>query len=449
MKLGTILGLILLSQTAYTEASDDTVPTPSITEPPVLEKRINAEYLQREKDKLNRKIKSAYGNVEESEEEEKEIQKRRPWLRTIYGSIPEIVTPTVYAGVTFNAKPPATTNGLEPWISLNKNGSPKTIQPQLKNGHIKNPSPTYDTWFAHPTTMYYSKEELKAHNMKDDEVFEHVEWVEEDPTYRSLSPLMRCTPDNYFMRGFNKDISLAPFCFPRDNQGLKLDQTYFISWFSKYFEDAKQVRVHLSAIKEGFKDIGLKKTKAATFLENGGKIDKASFHITEWTDNDAGFYPITIDPEILGPQEAERKVLLTLQPDTIDDEEFDLLSNGVVIRLVRTGRVHKGNNQDLELLEQKQKYKHLYTEVEEGLDYEKYFAIMGVPTAVCFIGLLMYLFVMCNKGSTDLGHLRKFRKRPNKNTTHRRIPFISKKSAYSPLPQHNNDIPMKDLNKAD
>ena len=49
----------------------------------------------------------------------------------------EIVTPTIIQGVTFNAQPPSTTNGLEYWVSLKDDGSPKTIKPQMKNGQIK------------------------------------------------------------------------------------------------------------------------------------------------------------------------------------------------------------------------------------------------------------------------------------------------------------------------
>ena len=101
------------------------------------------------------------------------------WVRTLTDGKVEIVTPTIIQGVTFNAQPPSTTNGLEYWVSLKDDGSPKTIKPQMKNGQIKNGRPDYSTWFQTATTIVYNKEQLKAHNMADDEIFEEVKYIQE------------------------------------------------------------------------------------------------------------------------------------------------------------------------------------------------------------------------------------------------------------------------------
>ena len=82
------------------------------------------------------------------------------WVRTLTDGKVEIVTPTIIQGVTFNAQPPSTTNGLEYWVSLKDDGSPKTIKPQMKNGQIKNGRPDYSTWFQTATTIVYNKEQL-------------------------------------------------------------------------------------------------------------------------------------------------------------------------------------------------------------------------------------------------------------------------------------------------
>ncbi|ODV96198.1 hypothetical protein PACTADRAFT_33376 [Pachysolen tannophilus NRRL Y-2460] len=146
-----------------------------------------------------------------AEEEYEVTEQPRSWIRTIYETKVEIVQPTVIAGVTFSAKPPESTNGLEPWISLNNAGVPKTVTPQAKNGNIKKGKPQYSTWFQTATTKIYDQKELKAHNMKEGSKFEEVIYLPEDETYVSLNPLIRCTPDNYYKKGKAKNILSQPF----------------------------------------------------------------------------------------------------------------------------------------------------------------------------------------------------------------------------------------------
>lgn len=414
-------------------------PIPTATEAVVLEKRIHKEYIDKQKENIEKAEAAFHGSMTSTADTPK------PWLRTIYGSIKEVVKPTVIAGVTFSAKPPATTNGLEPWISLNKNGSPKTIKPQLKNGHTKNPSPSYSTWFSTPTTVVYTKEELKAHNMADDEVFEDVEWIEEDRTYRDLNPIIRCTPELYFKKGVTKQASSEPFCFPHDNSRLKLGNQYFVTWYSRFFEDAAKVRFHISGIRPSLKDNGLK--KRSSVMDRGGKITSASFYTSDWVENAEGLWVLDVVEEFFSSEsQMDRKVLLSIQPDTVDDSEFDLLKNSLVLEFFRPGGVYKGHNEDLDVLERKQKLSHLNIELDEGLDYEKYFVIFSIPLFVVVLFFAMLLFVKANK--VDLSHL-KHRKPLGKNTKHRRIPFKRSKNGYSELPQHTNDIPLKDLNKTE
>lgn len=359
-----------------------------------------------------------------------------PWLRTIYGSKKEIVTPTVVAGVTFSAKPPITTDGLEPWVSLKKDGSPVTIKPKMKNGHIQNKSPDYSTWFQNPVTMRYTKEELQAHNQEEDQIFTHVEYEPEDLTYRLLNPIFRCTPPSYKKKGLAKDTSSEPFCFPQDNAVLKMDKTYFLTWYYRYFDEkVTNVRVHLSYVKEAARQKGLKRDLAAvndtekrsSVIEYGGLLDGKSFFVSDWLAKEEGYFPIFVDPSWFGENDYYRKVTISLQPDNVPDEEFDRLKDYVVIEIAKGAKVAKGSHQDIKKQEEREKLKAQYGDdyvVEEGIDYEKYMIIISMPTCVLLAAFGMYLFVLINKRNTDLTFLRKVKFNRNKT-----------RSKYSELPQ--------------
>lgn len=66
-----------------------------------------------------------YRPVIHPKEKETTSEEPKPWIRTVYSTKVEIVTPTVIAGVTFSAKPLATPDPLQPWVSLQKDGRPK------------------------------------------------------------------------------------------------------------------------------------------------------------------------------------------------------------------------------------------------------------------------------------------------------------------------------------
>lgn len=380
----------------------------------------------------------------------------KPWARTITSVSSTkvvLVKPTVIAGVTFSTRPPKTTNGLENWVSLQKDGSPKTIKPEHKGGQIKNGKPDYGTWFGTASIIPMGKDDIKAENMEEGEVYEHHEYIAEDPTYHELNPIIRCTPDRYFKRGMGKHVNSEPFCTPHENQQLKMDKTYFITWFSRYFKDAKKVRVHLSFLKESARQKGLKRsleddseseqnlTKRSS-LEKGATIKESSFFYSDWLDVEEGMLPVTILEEWFGKKDWYRKVLISLQPDNVDDEEFDYTKDAVIVEIIKGAVVSKGQFADLKKLEEKWKNDGMNVEYEDSSPYEKYYIMMAVPSCVALFGLGMYIFVMINNKNIDLSHLKK-RQSAGRKTTHRRIPFKKKTTPYSELPQYKNDAVTK------
>lgn len=366
----------------------------------------------------------------------------KPWIRTLTNSVVEVVTPTVIAGVTFGAKPASTTNGLEPWINLDKLGSPKTVKPELKNGLFKKAWPTYGTWFATPTTIVHSNEDLNAHNLGEDETFHEEQWIEEDAYEHSLNPMIRCTPDRYSKKGTAKVDSSQPFCTPQDDVRMILGKTYFITWYSGFFKDAEKVRLSFSHVKQSARQQGLKKrdipdlVKRSREIELGGKV-QSSFFTTDWIKNTKGYYPLDILEEWIGDDSVyQRKVLITIQPDNIPDEEFNVQENFIVVEFSKGVKVDKSHLVDLKKLEEKNRNKALgIEEVGGDVDYEKYYIMMGLPTCVALFGLAAYFFIIVNKKSIDFSNVSR-RTYARENTTHRRIPFRKKKQE-SGLPQFN------------
>ncbi|EGW33277.1 uncharacterized protein SPAPADRAFT_60612 [Spathaspora passalidarum NRRL Y-27907] len=395
-------------------AEETPAPTPIAT-PARLEKRMRDVIVNKEYAK-NQAAKTASSTTELPPK----------WVRTLSDGKVEIVFPTVIAGVTFSAKPPKTTDGLEPWVSLKDDGSPKTMRPEIKGGRTKNAQPTYGTYFQTATTMYHSKEDLGAHNMADDEVFEEVVYLDEDQTNHKLSPLIRCTPDRYKKKGIARDKSTEPFCTPKDDVRLIKDKTYFVTWYSRFFnKEVKNVKIHLSHIKESLRQKGLKKrddeaaeeevkeevtdeivlSKRSAVLEHGGKVTELSFYTSDWVSNEQGFFPLYIDEKWFG-DEYWRKVLLSIQPDNVADEDFDHKKNSLVVEIWKGAKVSKEHLQDLKKLEEKHAQAYLGdVEIEEGIDYEKYMIMITMPTCVIIAAFGMYLFVTWNR--VDLSNVRK------------------------------------------
>ncbi|CAI4034687.1 hypothetical protein SMKI_11G1360 [Saccharomyces mikatae IFO 1815] len=310
-------------------------------------------------------------------------EKVQPWRRTIYETIPEIVTPTVIAGVTFSAKPEATPNPLRPWVSLQHDGRPKTIKPEIKKGLTVKGRPDYSTYFKTATHRTYSYDELKAHNMDPNEEFEETEYIEEDDTYVSLNPIIRCTPDRYFNKGLAKDIHSEPFCTPYENSRWKVENTYFVTWYTRFFEDENsgkvtdQVRVHLSYVKENPVEKG-----------NYKRDIPATFFSSEWIDNVNGLFAVEVREEWL-QKKYERRIVVSVQPKNIPDEEFDPLHNGVLLYITAGSKVFKPTKEQLAL-------------DDAGITNDQwYYVALSIPTVVVVFFVFMYFFLYVNGKNRD------------------------------------------------
>lgn len=311
------------------------------------------------------------------------------WIRTILSTVVEIVHPTVIAGVTFLAKPTETGPG-QPWVSLNKQGVPKTIRPKVKGGVTKNTSPDYGTYFKSATTVVHSNQDLKAHNLGEDEEFKEVIWTTDPEIEKSLNPLIRCTPDRYFMKGAAKDILSEPFCTPSEGLNLDMGKTYFVTWFTKYFATAKKVRVHLAYVKEKAHEKGMRKRDE--ILPLGTDL---AFFSSDWLDNVDGYFPLEIKEAWL-KKKFNKVAIITIQPDTVDDEDFDLLSNGVVVNLRKGTAVFKKSKEQLAL-------------EDDGIgeDQNKYIVLMTMPTVVVVSACIMYFLTQFCAKDRDLSEIRR------------------------------------------
>ena len=331
---------------------------------------------------------SGYRNVVKPNQKTTTSETPKPWLRTIYSTQKEIVTPTVIAGVTFSAQPLPTPNPLQPWVSLNKYGLPETKKPQIKNGRTKDPSPDYGTYFKTKHVKTYSYDDLKAHNMEEDEVHIEENFEDEDKTYVSLNPIIRCTPDRYFNKGLAKDISSEPFCTPRENVDLTVGKTYFVTWYTRFFkhheteETVDKVRLHVFYVTERAYDKGFKKREL-----KGNKFS------TEWLANVDGVYPLEVSEEWL-EDTYEKKVLLAIQPIDISDDDFDPWEHGVLSRIILGPRVGKNTKEQLALQ-------------DAGItDDTWYYVAMTIPTVVLIACAAMYFFLYITKGDRDITAIR-------------------------------------------
>lgn len=311
----------------------------------------------------------------------------KPWLRTIYSTQKEIVTPTVIAGVTFSGKPKATPDPLEPWVSLDKVGKPKTIKPVIKNGRTEKGIPDYSTYFQSVTTRTYSYEELKAMDLPPNEPHEEEEFIDEDDTYVSLNPVVRCTPQLYFNKGSTKDVPSAPFCIPYEHVSWKAGETYFTTWYTHFFRDEnsdeviEKVRVHLSYVKEQSNEKGILKRDLT-----------AAFYSSDWLKNVDGLHPIEVIEEWL-QGDRTRKVVLSVQPENIPDDEFDPLEYGVFLAIDQGSVVFRHTKEELALK-------------DAGItDNKWWYVAITMPTVVIIALVLMYFFLYANNNYRDFSDI--------------------------------------------
>ncbi|CCE65941.1 hypothetical protein TPHA_0N01600 [Tetrapisispora phaffii CBS 4417] len=377
----------------------------------------------------------AYKPVIEPKEKLTTTEQPKPWIRTIYESQVEIVTPTIIDGVTFSAKPETPENPLKPWVSLKNNGKAVTIKPELKNGITKKARPDYSTYFMDVTTKTYSYEDLKAHNMKEDEVHEEEIFIPEDGTYVNLNPIIRCVPDRYFEKGKAKNDKSAPFCTPHENNELKVDNTYFLTWYTRFFLDpntnkyADKVKIHLTYVAEDPYEKGYHNKKRT----DESTEDGTTFFSSEWLDNVDGVFPLVPQVDWLAGT-FERKIMISIQPNYITDADFSLFENGLFVYIIQGSRVFKQSKEQREL-------------EQAGLHGKKwYYIAISIPSAVLVSVFCMYLFIRINKGYRDFSNVtaKALKKK------HRVIGNISEMSKYKNLKNRKySELPTYSTRKSD
>ncbi|CCK71455.1 Psg1p KNAG_0H00390 [Huiozyma naganishii CBS 8797] len=364
---------------------------------------------------------SGYKRVHRPKDKETTSEEPKPWIRTIYSTQKEIVTPTVIAGVTFSAKPLATPDPLEPWVSLNKDGSPKTIKPEIKNGRTRKARPDYSTYFQTLGIVTMKYDEVQAHNMDPNDVYEEEIFIDEDKTYVSLNPIGRCTPAGYFNKGLSKDISSEPFCTPRENVLWKVDKTYFVSWYTHFFRDENsdkvidRVRVHLSYVREKADEKGFHKRDI-----------KGTFFSSEWLKNVDGMLPVTVDEKWLQGY-YERKIIVSVQPENVPDDEFNPLLNGVMVNMLLGSKVAKTTKEE-------------WARQDAGIyDREWYYVALSIPTVVVIAIVAIYFFLQLNGKNRDFSDVT----RSALAKKHRVLGPISKMKKFKNMKNHKySELPI-------
>ncbi|KAH3681901.1 hypothetical protein WICPIJ_007133, partial [Wickerhamomyces pijperi] len=116
---------------------------------------------------------------------------------------------------------------------------------------------------------------------------------------------------------------------------------------------------------------------------------------SDWIPNLDGYFPIEVDNEWLGDKQS-KAILVAVQPDNVDDDEFDLIkSHHVTVHFQRRATVAKNSKVDKELQDR------------TGTNDDVYYIIMSVPTVVVLAVLGMYLFLYLNRKHRDFSHIRK------------------------------------------
>ncbi|ODV96199.1 hypothetical protein PACTADRAFT_33377 [Pachysolen tannophilus NRRL Y-2460] len=156
---------------------------------------------------------------------------------------------------------------------------------------------------------------------------------------------------------------------------------------------------------------------------NKGELP-GTFFTSDWILNRDGFFPLEIQESWL-KGEFHKKVLITIQPNTIPDEEFDLLnSNGTVVNFQKGSIVAK-TTKEMKAIED-----------EGGANSDNiYYVMMATPTCVLISVAGMYLFVFVMRKNRDFSKIKEnYLKKRKKN-----------KKEYSKLPQYKSDVELKRL----
>lgn len=345
----------------------------------------------------------------------------RSWLRTrtlASTTIVELVTPTVWGGVTFNASPRVHPKTPLPWLSLDKEGKVKTISPKLKNGITQNGRPEYGTWFDEAVTKTVNVKSM-IDGYDDDHHVEDVQYIAEDTTDRDLNPLIRCTPDRYFeKKRKNMKIPSEPFCTPKEGSRLFLGNIYWVSWYTKYFPGAKNVRLHLAYVKPNKNGRGVKRDYIPDESISGlSKRDADdAFWSSEWLPNLDGVYPLEIINSMFEDKPSQ-DVMLTVQPDTIDDINFTL-TNGTHLQIFRKPI-------------KTQKNARLRVE-DEGSSESALYIALTIPTLLVVVFFFFIVFNFLVRGNRSWRSIRVKSRKSGK--------IFSRNSKYSKLPSNNYEL---------
>lgn len=342
----------------------------------------------------------------------------KPWLRTRIlpsTTVTELVTPTVWGGVTFSASPRSHPKTPFPWLSLDKEGKVKTISPKLKHGVTQNGPPEYGTWFEDAVTETVNLKTI-IDGVTEDTPHEVVTHVPEDITERQLNPIIRCTPDRYFDKlRKNKKIPSEPFCTPKEGSSLLFENTYWVSWYTKYFPGAERVRLHLAYIhlnKYG-------KVAKRDFIpddEDDSALYKRdaddAFWSSEWLPNLDGVYPLDITLDMFGNSPVQ-DIMLTIQPDYVQDQDFNLV-NGTHLKILK--KSIKGSGKTATRLRVE----------DEGESESALYIALSIPTVlvVVFCGFMIFNFLVRNSRTWQKIRIksRKTGKVFNRNSKYSKLP---------------------------
>lgn len=346
----------------------------------------------------------------------------KPWIRTRElpsTTIVEVVTPTIWEGVTFSASPRSHPKTPLPWISLNADGKLKTISPKLKNGITVNGKPEYGTFFEQPVTQTVNLKTI-IDGLTEDTFHEEVKYVPEDTEERDLNPIIRCTPDRYFKKTRKtKKISGEPFCTPKEGSRLFFDEVYWVSWYTKYFPNAERVRLHLAYIQlNKYGKVGKRDTIPGS--EDGLYKRDAddAFWSSDWVSNLDGVYPLHITEDMFMDMPVQ-DIMLTVQPDTIDDPDFNLV-NGTYLKIFR--QPIKGT---------KKSTPRLRTDEDDHSESALYVA-MTIPTILVFVFVGFAIFNFLVRGSRTWNKIRVKTRRTGK--------LFNRNNKYNKLPSSTYEL---------
>ncbi|KAK9379237.1 uncharacterized protein V2V93DRAFT_374339 [Kockiozyma suomiensis] len=325
----------------------------------------------------------------------------RPWTRTAPDASTQIVTPLLVEGVTISPRPPAVTPTIAmPWVSLKPNGAPVTIKPKIKKeGYVEKASPSYGTWFPDQTAVVDS-DALGSSGAGDEAAVDEVA-VDEGAAkkgskkpaaakangdkqvvmsgryfkgeFERLNPVIRCTPERYILNG-----DYAPFCTPDLNTELLGSHSYFVTWYSHYFNSSK-VRLNLL----DYDTLSIAAPEKFAVAEEETTLKEYAFFTTEWLDNELGYYFLEINPAWLG-KSFFKSVYIQIETPEEATEDLDI-QHVPIVKFLKGPKV---------IAASKARY-----------DVQTWEMILAIP--LCVLGFIIFLvaFHFCTARARRIGKI--------------------------------------------